>query len=142
MLVSPKLVANSSYIVVSQCCTCVECFKSELVQNWKLKKKLRIVNWGQYLSIRLVNNTKLKYIYLDQAKQIFHYTNVKKFMAYAQTHMTSIGIKIQGPMRKTTSGKGKRKKKKEKFSDGNCLSLELGYKLRGLTQTSRQKRIL
>jgi hypothetical protein len=37
---------------------------------------------------------------------------VKKFKAYAQTHMTSIGIKIQGSMRKTTPGKGKRKKKK------------------------------
>jgi hypothetical protein len=34
----------------------MECYKSELVWNGQLKKELRIVDWGQYLSIRLVNN--------------------------------------------------------------------------------------
>jgi hypothetical protein len=35
--------------------------------------KLRILNQGLYLSMLLVNNTKLKYIYQNYAKWIFHH---------------------------------------------------------------------
>jgi hypothetical protein len=48
----------------------VVCNKSELVKN----SQLRIVDWGQYLSVRLVNNIESCEIKNWEAKHIFHYT--------------------------------------------------------------------
>jgi len=61
-IVSPELVYTSFDTVVSLCCTFKKCCKSELVYNWQLQNELRIVDRGQFLSIRHINNTKLKYI--------------------------------------------------------------------------------
>jgi hypothetical protein len=59
-----------SFLVLHMCgmfqvCTCLELAALKEAENC-----LR----GQYLSILLVNNIKLKYIYLNYAKHIFHYT--------------------------------------------------------------------
>ncbi len=55
-LVSPELVYTSFDTVVSLCCTFMKHCKSELVYNWQLQNELRIVDRGQYLSIRHIGS--------------------------------------------------------------------------------------
>jgi len=55
---------ENSHFLKFQFLTCLELAALKEAENY---------GWGQYLSIRCVNNTKLKYIYLNYAKWIFHY---------------------------------------------------------------------